>query len=103
MFVRKLRSRTRAITIVHGKRSSRARSPTAAKAIMFKATIAIPFRIFIARRSKRNAQKLRSQAMLDEQSLERILSQLPRLTIGVLGDLFLDRYLDIDASLTESS
>jgi bifunctional ADP-heptose synthase (sugar kinase/adenylyltransferase) len=40
---------------------------------------------------------------LDEDLLERILLQAPALTIGVLGDLFLDRYLDIDAGLTEPS
>src|SRR5712692_7957412 len=32
-----------------------------------------------------------------------ILKRIPSLTIGVLGDLFLDRYLDIDATLTEPS
>src|SRR5947209_9737816 len=41
--------------------------------------------------------------MLTYPSLERILDRLPRLTIGVLGDLFLDRYLDIDDALTEPS
>ncbi len=41
--------------------------------------------------------------MLTNAALERILSAIPGLTIGVLGDLFLDRYLDIDASLTERS
>src|SRR5260370_36471923 len=41
--------------------------------------------------------------MLTGQDLERILDQIPRLTIGVLGDLFLDRYLDIEAALTEPS
>src|SRR6266446_10012404 len=41
--------------------------------------------------------------MLDTSLLERILTTLPRLRIGVLGDLFLDRYLDIDALLTEAS
>jgi bifunctional ADP-heptose synthase (sugar kinase/adenylyltransferase) len=35
--------------------------------------------------------------------LDRILDRIPGLTIGVLGDLFLDRYLDIDACLTEPS
>ena len=39
--------------------------------------------------------------MLDAGRIEEILSCLPKLTIGVLGDLFLDRYLDIDARLTE--
>src|SRR5437763_11913224 len=41
--------------------------------------------------------------MLTEQVLEEILSRIPSLTIGVVGDLFLDRYLDIDAALTEPS
>ena len=35
--------------------------------------------------------------------IESILTRLPSLTIGVLGDLFLDRYLDIDDTLTEPS
>src|SRR3954467_8417939 len=41
--------------------------------------------------------------MLSEPLIERILQRLPALRIGVLGDLFLDRYLDIDAALTEPS
>jgi bifunctional ADP-heptose synthase (sugar kinase/adenylyltransferase) len=41
--------------------------------------------------------------MLSDAGLETILRGLPDLTIGVVGDLFLDRYLDIDASLTEVS
>jgi len=41
--------------------------------------------------------------MLTTERIEKILAALPRLTIGVLGDLFLDRYLDIDAKLTEPS
>ncbi len=40
---------------------------------------------------------------LSEQAVEHILTTVPRLTIGVLGDLFLDRYLDLDAALTEPS
>jgi bifunctional ADP-heptose synthase (sugar kinase/adenylyltransferase) len=40
---------------------------------------------------------------LNEELLERILLRAPGLTVGVLGDLFLDRYLDLDASLTERS
>jgi bifunctional ADP-heptose synthase (sugar kinase/adenylyltransferase) len=42
-------------------------------------------------------------SMLDDAGLERILERLPGLTIGVVGDLFLDRYLDIDAALSEPS
>ena len=41
--------------------------------------------------------------MLVDPPVEQILERLPRLTVGVLGDLFLDRYLDIDAALTEPS
>jgi bifunctional ADP-heptose synthase (sugar kinase/adenylyltransferase) len=41
--------------------------------------------------------------MLTTELIERILSTIPQRTIGVLGDLFLDRYLDIDASLNEPS
>jgi|SRR5579871_43200 len=41
--------------------------------------------------------------MLTTARLEQILDRIPSLTLGVLGDLFLDRYLDIDAALTEPS
>lgn len=41
--------------------------------------------------------------MLTDETLERILNGIPRLTVGVLGDLFLDRYLDIDGALEETS
>src|SRR5260370_39401719 len=47
--------------------------------------------------------RIKVRNMLTEQVLEEILNQIPRLTIGVVGDLFLDRYLDIDAALTEPS
>src|SRR5246127_4093061 len=40
---------------------------------------------------------------LTDASVERILERIPRLSVGVVGDLFLDRYLDIDAALTEPS
>src|SRR5271165_3177635 len=40
---------------------------------------------------------------LTTESIEQILQQVPSLTIGVIGDLFLDRYLDLDAALTEPS
>ena len=42
-------------------------------------------------------------APLTADRLETILRRIPDLAIGVLGDLFLDRYLDLDASLTEPS
>jgi bifunctional ADP-heptose synthase (sugar kinase/adenylyltransferase) len=41
--------------------------------------------------------------LLDEVLVERVLAAVPRLNFGVLGDLFLDRYLDLDATLTEPS
>jgi bifunctional ADP-heptose synthase (sugar kinase/adenylyltransferase) len=41
--------------------------------------------------------------MLTTDLIERILTTIPRCTIGVLGDLFLDRYLDIDPALNEPS
>src|SRR5438552_6550782 len=41
--------------------------------------------------------------MLTTSDLQLILDRIRGLTIGVVGDLFLDRYLDIDASLTEPS
>jgi bifunctional ADP-heptose synthase (sugar kinase/adenylyltransferase) len=41
--------------------------------------------------------------MLNELMIDQILERLPSLTVGVIGDLFLDRYLDIDATLNEPS
>ncbi len=41
--------------------------------------------------------------MLTDRLIDDILTRLPNLTIGVVGDLFLDRYLDLDAALTEPS
>jgi len=41
--------------------------------------------------------------MLTTERLEEILARIPGLTVAVLGDLFLDRYLDLDARLTEPS
>src|SRR5262245_3010489 len=46
---------------------------------------------------------MRDLDMLTQSTLERILTALPRLRIGVVGDLFLDRYLDLDGALTEPS
>jgi len=40
---------------------------------------------------------------LNDELIEQVLSRAPSLRVGVLGDLFLDRYLDIDAALTEPS
>ena len=44
-----------------------------------------------------------SAAFLSDDLIEQVLARAPSLTVGVLGDLFLDRYLDIDAKLTEPS
>ena len=41
--------------------------------------------------------------MLTDPVVEHILNRIPNLTFGVVGDLFLDRYLDIDANLSEPS
>jgi rfaE bifunctional protein kinase chain/domain len=41
--------------------------------------------------------------MLDQSTLSRILDALPGLSIAVVGDLFLDKYLDLDSGLTERS
>src|ERR1700682_3966071 len=41
--------------------------------------------------------------MLTTAIIENVLASIPHRTIGVLGDLFLDRYLDLDSMLTEVS
>src|SRR5882672_1917476 len=41
--------------------------------------------------------------MLDEAKLKQILDALPKLSIAVVGDLFLDKYLDLNSDLTETS
>ncbi len=41
--------------------------------------------------------------MLTSPLIDHILATIPNRTIGVLGDLFLDRYLDIDPALNEPS
>ncbi len=41
--------------------------------------------------------------LLTHDLVEHVLARAPNLTIGVLGDLFLDRYLDLDGGLTEPS
>ncbi len=41
--------------------------------------------------------------MLSESLIETILARLPGITIGVVGDLFLDEYLELDHQLTEPS
>lgn len=41
--------------------------------------------------------------MLTFTTIEQILAAVPQRIIGVLGDLFLDRYLDLDPALTEPS
>jgi rfaE bifunctional protein kinase chain/domain len=41
--------------------------------------------------------------ILTHSRLEQILARIPSLRVGVVGDVFLDRYLDIDPRLTELS
>ncbi len=41
--------------------------------------------------------------MLTTQLVDHVLATIPNRTVGVLGDLFLDRYLDIDPTLNEPS
>src|SRR5262245_30413970 len=41
--------------------------------------------------------------MLTTELIDKVLSTIPCRTVGVLGDLFLDRYLDIEHSLNEPS
>ena len=41
--------------------------------------------------------------MIDRERLEMILRTLPRLTIGLVGDLFLDRYLHLEPGREELS
>ena len=41
--------------------------------------------------------------MLTTDLIERVLATIPHKTVGLLGDLFLDRYLDIDPALDEPS
>jgi bifunctional ADP-heptose synthase (sugar kinase/adenylyltransferase) len=41
--------------------------------------------------------------MLSDAAIEQVLGTIPHKTIGLVGDLFLDRYLDIDATLSEPS
>src|SRR5262245_29572298 len=55
------------------------------------------------RRHRRHPIQVPLKTMLTDAILDHILDRLLHLTIGVLGDLFCDRYLDIDTSLTEPS
>jgi rfaE bifunctional protein kinase chain/domain len=41
--------------------------------------------------------------MLTRERLQQLLGHFPRLTIGLVGDLFLDRYLDIEPGVREMS
>jgi rfaE bifunctional protein kinase chain/domain len=41
--------------------------------------------------------------MLTASAIDRILTAVPHRTVGLVGDLFLDRYFDIDAGLNEPS
>ncbi|MDP6719850.1 MAG: hypothetical protein QGF59_14405, partial [Pirellulaceae bacterium] len=41
--------------------------------------------------------------MIEIVRLQELLDQFPKLTIGLLGDLFLDRYLEFDPAVSEMS
>src|SRR5207237_217357 len=88
---------TRATTTGPGRPSWSAPWPTAAKVSMSPGTTASRSPPSITRRCKPGP------TMLTTERLEQILDRIPGLTVAVLGDLFLDRYLDLDASLTEPS
>jgi rfaE bifunctional protein kinase chain/domain len=64
--------------------------------------VTIPHLYHAALRAEREITEP-APSVLTAAGLEKILGRLPELTIGVLGDLFLDRYLEIDGSLTELS
>jgi bifunctional ADP-heptose synthase (sugar kinase/adenylyltransferase) len=51
----------------------------------------------------RKALTLGTEGLIDLPRLETLLADFPRQTIGLVGDLFLDRYLDIDPELRETS
>src|SRR4051794_19064212 len=53
--------------------------------------------------AERGSEGRGARAVMTDDLLEQVLDRLPRLTVGVVGDLFLDRYLDLDATLTEPS
>ena len=50
-----------------------------------------------------NSPAARLAALLNRNRLVELLGRFPRLTIALVGDLFLDRYLEIDATLDEPS
>jgi rfaE bifunctional protein kinase chain/domain len=52
---------------------------------------------------RRRAPQQYNLLMLTGAIIDNILATIPHRTIGILGDLFLDRYLDLDATLTEPS
>jgi bifunctional ADP-heptose synthase (sugar kinase/adenylyltransferase) len=43
------------------------------------------------------------KTMIETDRLHELLDQFPKLTIGLLGDLFLDRYLEFDPAISEDS
>src|SRR3954451_21008389 len=53
--------------------------------------------------ANQQARSASEGSSLTSAAVEDILTRVPQLTIGGLGDLFLDRYLDLDAALTEPS
>src|SRR5262249_8496786 len=90
---------TRATTTGRGRRSWCARWPTAARASTSRATTARRCRSCAGPPWRGGA----AMPPLTEEAVERPLAAAPGLTVVVLGDLFLDRSLDLDATLTEPS
>ena len=41
--------------------------------------------------------------MIDRIRLQKVFDDLPHKTLAVVGDLFLDQYLQLDSTLTETS
>src|SRR5262249_28345706 len=95
-------NRTRDTITDHGKPCSSAQSPTAARAFTF-----VPITPKQGQRYGKHSWPKSSSTscikMLTSQIVERILATAPKSTIGLVGDLFLDRYLDIDPALEELS
>ena len=46
---------------------------------------------------------MKTAPLVSLERLDSLLATLPKLKIGLVGDLFLDRYLDIDPEMSELS
>src|SRR5262249_42150247 len=99
---------TRATTTGRGRRSSSAPWPTAARASTSRATTATPCRGCATRPWPRAVKRLNRPSMSASELLtgavvEGGLARARPLRVGVVGALFLDRYLDLAAGLPEPS